>query len=301
MTASFPELDAAISAHGRELWGLCYRMTGVAADADELVQETWLRAMENPPPDLDRPLRPWLVRVAANLARDRVRRRRRLAYVGPWLPAPVDEQTPSPEQAQLQRESVSYAWLLAAEALTPNQRAVMLLRDVYELSVRETAQVMGISEGSVKVTLHRARKALSAEDPGPPLTGDQQQAALADFAELMGLLASGQVDAARAVMVQDARLVSDGGGVVNAARVPLVGIERITRFYQSLIRTGGDSMRFELRMLAGLPTMVFWREGPMRLPRDPTRGVTLARWRDGRVHGLYNVVEPGKLVGVRFP
>src|SRR5262249_19218687 len=76
--------------HGRFLWGLCYRMTGSAADADDLVQETFVRAIERPPRVLDRPWRPWLVRVAMNLARDQLRRRRRRKYPGTWLPAPID-------------------------------------------------------------------------------------------------------------------------------------------------------------------------------------------------------------------
>jgi len=73
----------------RFLWGLCYRMTGSAADADDIVQETFVKALEKPPIDLEAPLRPWLVKVALNLSRDQLRRRRRREYFGPWLPAPV--------------------------------------------------------------------------------------------------------------------------------------------------------------------------------------------------------------------
>ena len=154
------------------LWGLCYRMTGCAADAEEVVQETFVRVLEKPPRDTRESLRPWLVRVAMNLSRDLLRRRRRTEYVGPWLPSPVppedveDQVIREPEAAFVDspaarydmRESVSVAFLLALEALTPAQRAVLLLRDVFDYSTGETAEVAGMTEANVKVTLHRARR-----------------------------------------------------------------------------------------------------------------------------------------------
>jgi RNA polymerase sigma-70 factor (ECF subfamily) len=140
------------------LWGLCYRMTGNAADADEIVQETFVKALENPPPRMDEPLRPWLVRVALNLSRDLLRMRKRRGYAGEWLPAPVPtenfedppsydppasaEDSPSARYEML--ESISFAFLLALEALTPTARAVLLLRDVFDYSTNETAEALGI-------------------------------------------------------------------------------------------------------------------------------------------------------------
>jgi RNA polymerase sigma-70 factor (ECF subfamily) len=116
----------------RFLWGLCYRMTGSAADADDLVQDTFVRALEKPPADMNAPLRPWLVKVALNLSRDQLRKRRRREYLGPWLPSPVLTEGDSPleieegatsEMSPVARydllESVTLAFLLALEALTP--------------------------------------------------------------------------------------------------------------------------------------------------------------------------------------
>src|SRR4030095_12948344 len=144
MTA--PAYADALEPHRRHLWGLCYRMTGNAADADELVQETFARALERPPARTDQPWRPWLVRVAMNLARDLLRYRRRSPYRGSWLPSPIetdsDDELPSyelavgsgsPTEGRYELlESVSFAFLLALEALRPNQRAVLLLRDVFD-------------------------------------------------------------------------------------------------------------------------------------------------------------------------
>jgi RNA polymerase sigma-70 factor (ECF subfamily) len=151
--------------HERFLWGICYRLTGSAADAEDLVQETFARAMERPPARTDDPWRPWLVRVAMNLGRD-------------WLPAPVEtddaffpplrwspqESEKGPEARYELMESFSFAFLLALEALTAQQRTILLFRDVLDHSVRETAEALGISEGSVKTTHHRARRAMRDYD-----------------------------------------------------------------------------------------------------------------------------------------
>ncbi|HKG23219.1 MAG TPA: sigma-70 family RNA polymerase sigma factor, partial [Blastocatellia bacterium] len=155
----------------RLLWGLCYRMTGNAADAEDLVQETFVRALEKPPRRSHEPLRPWLVRVAMNLSRDHLRRRKVRGYTGEWLPSPVstDEESlasyeppapssDSPATRYDMVESVSFAFLLALEALTPSQRAVLILRDVFDYTTNETGEALGISEASVKVMLHRARR-----------------------------------------------------------------------------------------------------------------------------------------------
>ena len=138
----------------RFLIGLCYRMTGSAADAEDVVQETFARALERPPARTDAPWRPWLVRVALNLAKDELRRRKRRGYKGPWLPEPIEDSEwiePSHEpQSTAGRyellESVSFAFLLALEALSPAQRAVLLLRDVFEYTGAETAEALDLSE-----------------------------------------------------------------------------------------------------------------------------------------------------------
>ena len=176
--AGSPVSADVFAAHRRLLWGLCYRLTGSSADADDLVQETFVRAMERPPEHADVPWRPWLVRVATNLALDLLRYRRRRAYVGPWLPAPietgdeasppsyelvVDERTTTEGRYDLV-ESVSFAFLLALEALAPKQRAVLLLRDVFDFTVAETADALGLTPENVKTTHHRARRAMAAYD-----------------------------------------------------------------------------------------------------------------------------------------
>ena len=168
-------IEEAFREHRGFLWGLCYRLSGNAADADELVQETFVRALERPPADLERPWRPWLTRVAVNLGRDLLRRRRRRTYVGPWLPGPVPtaadglpcepvDPAPGPGARYDRLESVTVAFLLALEALSPAQRAVLLLRDVFDYSVRETADALAMSEANVKTTHLRARRVMESYD-----------------------------------------------------------------------------------------------------------------------------------------
>src|SRR5207244_2976494 len=163
----------------------CYRMTGSAADAKAVVQDTCVRAIEHPPGRTNEPLRPWLVKVALNLARDLLRRRRRREYVGPWLPSPIETDVsrqsvaggpanlesdpPSHEPATLEGrydllESVSFAFLVALDRLTPSARAVLLLRDVFDYSIKETAAALDRSEANVKTTHHRARRAMAGYD-----------------------------------------------------------------------------------------------------------------------------------------
>ncbi len=134
----------------QRLWALCYRLTGSAAGADDLVHDSFVRAMERPPPDQSGGLERWLVRVATNLSLDELRRRKRQAYSGEWLPAPVDIEArlglavdtdesaeAGPEARYGLLESRSFAFLIAMEALDPRQRAVLILRDALDYSARE--------------------------------------------------------------------------------------------------------------------------------------------------------------------
>src|SRR5262245_34556558 len=164
-------------------------MTGSAADADDLVQETFARALVHPPAG---EVRPWLSTIAVNLARDHLRRRRRIAYDGPWLPQPIEatpDESPSAAARYGTMESVTFAFLLALEALTPQQRAVLILRDVFDYSVAETAAALGLSEPAVKTTHHRARRALEPYDatrcPPTPALAAQARASLHRFLQAL--------------------------------------------------------------------------------------------------------------------
>jgi len=304
----------AFEEHRRLLWSLCYRMTGVAADADELVQETFLRAQEARPSRAE-PLRPWLVKVAVNLARDALRRRRRREYVGPWLPSPVDlsgeevsekvgtpgggagPMTDSPERRLELRDTGSYAFLLAAEALTPTQRAVLLLREVMEYSGKEAGEALGISEGAVKVAHHRARRALEGLDPDA-LRPDRaaKERAREVLEKFFTAAVMGDADGMRALLAPDAVSLSDGGGHYYAALRPVRGADRVLRLTMGLAQKRPDVTGFEWVEANGLPAVVLRYAGEGRKGKLAPVLVTRAELdAEGRIRALHSVLAPRKL------
>jgi RNA polymerase sigma-70 factor, ECF subfamily len=293
--------------HERYLWGLCYRLTGSAAEADDLVQDTFVRAIERPPSRVEEPWRPWLTRVAVNLGRDALRRRRRRAYVGPWLPTPIETEDAAEEGAPPAAgaearydalESASFAFLVALEALTPQQRAVLVLRDVLDYSVEETARALGLSAANVKTTHHRARRALAPYEqnrcrPSPALAA-QTQAALQRF--LVALLAN-DAPTVESLLAADARSVADGAGEFAATRKPVVGRGKVAHAYLVLTKLSPPEMRAEIRTVNGLPALVV--EQPARGKLGPRYVVQCIVDGEGRIAALYSVVATAKLVAVR--
>ncbi len=311
-TLSTALTETLFSEHRQFLWGLCYRLTGNAADADDIMQDTFVRAMERPPADRAAPWRPWLVRVALNLGRDVLRRRKRRGYVGPWLPSPIDtgdEVSPpsyeptfaggmSTERRYDLLESVTFAFLIALEALSPRQRAILLLRDVFDYSVQDTAAALDLSEANVKTSLHRARRAMHAYDQSRclPTRTLQQQTRHALDGFLQGLF-SRDINKLESLLVADTRLVSDGGGEFRAALKPIVGCDKILRFHMKAVEHARPLARIVVRMCNGLPALVF--EYADSRPGEATRFVYTANVdREGRITELHAVLASRKLTGV---
>ena len=315
MTATEPSdqtapLAALFRAQRGRLWGLAYRLTGSAEDADDVVQEAFVRLVEQPPESPLEDSGPWLARVATNLGIDALRRRRRRAYAGPWLPSPVE--TPDADWLDLQpsgssdpearyglAESASYAFLLALEALSPRQRAVLLLRDVLGNSARETAELVGASEGSVRVLHLRARRALEAYDearciPTPELR-ERHRAVLQRF---LDCLLAQDARGLEAILAESVHTVTDAAGEYTALATPLAGRARVARLYlmAALHRQAGGT-RTEIRLVNGLPAAMISLERPVR--RQAPR--TLLRCeldREGRIRLVHAILAPRKLAGL---
>lgn len=303
----------ALETDRRLLWNLCYRMTGSAADADDLVQETFVRAIEKPPRRTNEPLRPWLVRVAMNLSRDLLRRRKRRHYLGPWLPSPVptDEESPasyeppaprldSPAARYELKESISFAFLVALEALTPSQRAVLLLRDVFDYSTKETAEALDITEANVKVTLQRARRKMKEYDKHPgSLDATKQEATRRALEQFLLYLGARDAEGIERLLAEDVISISDGGPEVNAARKPVRGRDKVLRLILGLAAKVLDEPRFTIQMLNGLPSISI--EDLHSSGTAATRYTVQVDVDDaGRIRRLYAVLAPGKLSAVRF-
>lgn len=279
--------------HRALLRDVAYRITGSVAEADDVVQETFVRALRSPPPDRSRPLRPWLVRVAANLAKDALRRRRRRAYAGPWLPAPIEAE--APDALVERRQTVGWAALVALEALTPQQRAVLVLRDVAELSAEEVAVALSSTPDAVRATHARARRALAGATPREPRELDA--ATFAALARLGAALAAGDVAALRAALTDDVRVITDGGGEFRAAMRVVAGAPAAARFLVGLQRKVGVA-RTELVRVNDRPGL--WTTPARDRPRLAPRSVMLLVLApDGRVAELHVVSATPKLAGVR--
>ena len=309
------ELDRAFRESERFLRGLCYRMTGSAADAEDLVQETFARALARPPANRDEPWRPWLTRVATNLARDALRRRRRRPYVGPWLPSPIETGDDPPAHEPVLTgsdgrpvttegrydlmESVSFGFLVALEALTPRQRAVLLLRDVFDYAVEETARALDMSVANVKTTHHRARRAMRDYDVHrSPRDAAYKDATREMLGRLLGAMRGDDPRLVEALLAADVRSLNDGGGVFIAARKPVVGRAKVGRFYWKIARGGTAAGAVPyLRELNGLPAIVV--EVPEAPPGiAPRFAMQIELDPDGLVRRIYNVLVPAKLAGL---
>ncbi|MEM9694488.1 MAG: sigma-70 family RNA polymerase sigma factor [Myxococcota bacterium] len=290
-------VESSLNRYRGVIWTLSYRMLGTRADADDIVQQTSVRALERPPSDLDRDLRPWLVRVAINLARDELRRRKQRAYVGPWLPEPLaslTSSTPGPDGEYERKERAGYAYLVTLEQLSPTARAVLLLRDVLDYSIRETSAALDISEANVKTSLHRARRTLAeaglddAERP-PELKLQRER--------IQGLLLAvlrGDTDAVENLLHRSIKAVTDSAGAYHAARNVVVGPSKVARFMVGLVRQRRtiQSLRW-IYVDADVGLEVAYEPEPNRLP--PRAIVTFGFDRELRFTGVFSVVAPNKL------
>ncbi len=299
-------------AHRQFLWGLCYRMTGSAADADDLVQETFVRAIERPPRNLEDGWRAWLARVATNLSIDALRRRKRREYIGPWLPSPIEtgsEASPpgheiaSAEMSTEHRydllESVSVAFLLALERLTPRQRAVLILRDVFDYTVQETAKALDLTQTNVKVTHHRARLAMQEYDASRrPPTRDRQARTADRLREFLACLENQDVAGVEAMLASDVRAVNDGAGEFHAARQPIEGRRHVARLMAGLAAKRAPDTRVAFRMLNGMPALV--ADSTAKPGFAPRYTLQLELDAAGRIAAVHVVLATRKLVAVRF-
>jgi RNA polymerase sigma-70 factor (TIGR02957 family) len=232
------------------LHGIAYRMLGSSAEAEEVVQDAWLRWHESPHGEIDN-AEAWLVTVATRLAIDRLRSAKvqREHYVGTWLPEPMLSDSPvTPEQLLERADDVSVAFLTLLERLAPEARAAFLLREVFDADYSEVAQALGKSESACRQIVHRAREQLKDERPRHLVSREDQLRLMRGFA---AAASSGRFDELKGMLAEDAQLVGDGGGKVPSFGVPLVGDQRIAQLFYATHLRFGAAVRFEVVLLNG--------------------------------------------------
>ncbi len=273
--------------HRSLLFTVAYEMLGSAADAEDVVQETWLRWADLGDDGQAEVLnaRAYLVRIVTRQALNRLRTlaRRREEYVGEWLPEPLLTSPDVAEDVEL-AESVSIAMLTVLETLTPTERAVFVLREVFDLPYDEIAEAVGKGTATVRQVAHRAREHVAARRPRMPVDRTEQALVLERF---MTAVTTGDVQGLMEVLAPDVVLVADGGGVAKAARRPVVGVDRVAAFLSAFPRVGSEA-RIGTIWLNGA------KAARIEMPRFGTTVVSVGI-ENGRVTHVYAMRNPAKL------
>jgi len=287
-------VDDAVAAARPRLLALAYRMLGSMADAEDVVQDAIVKARRAMPPDVDSPVA-YLTTVTTRTALDHLRsaRVRRESYVGPWLPEPiaVDPAPDGAARAEL-AESVSMAFLVQLEALSPEERAVLLLHDVFGYAHAEIASMLDRSEGACRQLLRRARRHLDANRPRFAVDRGRQQELVRRF---LHACTTGDVASFLAVLADDATLVSDGGAEVKAARRPILGAWRVARFLAGVLRRKAATGSARLLSLHGEPVLALLDGSRL----DSLVFVAPAADGDDRIGTVWFLRNPTKLDRVR--
>jgi RNA polymerase sigma-70 factor (ECF subfamily) len=272
------------------LFGIAYRMLGVRADAEDAVQDAWLRWRDADHASLQS-AEAWLVTVVTRLAIDRLRSARleREAYVGEWLPEPivaVDERTPE-TLAELASD-VSLAFLHVLERLGPEERAAFLLRQVFDYDYGEIAGMLGKQEAAVRQLVHRAGERVRQERPRFEVPAEKHQDLLRKFMEAAQ---TGQRAAIRALLAEDVMTIGDGGGKVPSVAGGMRGAERVTNLYWAHALRLGPRLQYRIATINGEPGLLRYIDGQL----ESANAVVS----DGeRILAIYAVRNPDKLVNV---
>lgn len=280
--------DDPLAPYRRRLLGLAYRMLGSRADAEDIVQDTYLRYRNA---SHIGNVEAWLVTTVTHQCIDRIRsaRAKREVYVGSWLPEPVlNEAELSPETAMELADDLSFALLLVLQRLSPAERAAFLLHDIFELSFAEVSAILGKSSVACRQLAARARRTVREKRPVAAWSRSRPSDVLAAFGEA---LASGDLQRIVRLLNADAVLIADGGGMKLTALNPIVGADRIARYFAGVRRkfpVDSDRIRWEAALINGVPGMVIFLDGKV----EQTMSIEAA---DDGIASIYIIRNPRKL------
>lgn len=266
------------------LFAIAYRMLGSAADADDMVQEAWLRWGRAERDNVDKP-RAYLARTVTRLCLDRLRelKRRREEYVGPWLPEPLMEAAP-PDGGELV-ESLNLAFLTLLERLTPVERAVFLLRQVFAYSYAEIAEIVGKSEANCRQQFSRAQKHIAGDRVRYETSPEVQQRMIDSFIKAA---MSGDINQLETLLREDVEFCSDGGGKAAAAYNVLRGRDVVAKFLHGIARRLPGDMTIEIAPVNGQVGLLLKEGGKLTT-------VFVFQILEGRAHRIHAIRNPDKL------
>lgn len=278
------ELDDTFEAERARLVGVAYRITGSRAEAEDVVQDAWLRWQGADRETIERPAA-WLTTVTSRIALDRLKsaRHARETYVGPWLPEVV-EAAPGPEEHAELAESLTIGFLTVLERLDPVERVVFVLADVFRVPYEEIASAVDRSVAACRQVASRARRRVQDERPLFAPTDDEAWQVTAAF---LTAVQTGDLAAVTAVLAPDVVMTSDGGAHHHAARRPVLGPDRVARFWVNLAARARPDDVLEPRQVNGQPAVAVHRDG--QLERVLVFSVVA-----GRIDRLWTVVNPDK-------
>jgi RNA polymerase sigma-70 factor (ECF subfamily) len=276
------------------LLSVAYRMLGSRAEAEDVVQEAWLRYHKARAGGEIHDLRGWLTTVTGRLCLDVLKsaRVRREAYPGQWLPEPVVSFLDDPAERVTQRQEVSLALLVVLEKLTPEQRVAVVLHDAFAMPFEEVAAVLNTSVSAARQHASRGRRAIAEGQARNTADLTEQRKVLDAF---LAAASSGDLHALAAVLAPDVVAIGDGGGVVNAGRNPVFGLDKVARFYAGVFgRRAADTTNVTVE-----PVLVNGDAGVLirgdYLDGRPLLMVLTVAVDDGRVTAVYNQLNPAKL------
>ncbi|MFJ6674311.1 sigma-70 family RNA polymerase sigma factor [Actinosynnema sp. NPDC091369] len=289
-------LASTFTGHRAHLVGVAYRLTGSVADAEDAVQEAWLRltGLTEQARAGIRDLRGWLTTVVGRICLDRLRSAavRRERYVGQWLPEPVvTSGQGDPLDAVVRDDGVRMAALVVLDRLTPEQRVAFVLHDAFDVPFAEIADALGCTVATARQHASRGRRAAAEADPPPRVALEEQREVLERF---LAAVASGDLAAVVSLLHPDVVMVGDGGGKAKTAVHVVSGADKVARLILGLMRRYGD-VEGRPALVNGDLGLVFAAQGEL------TPRVEAIVVRDGKVAGVYDMSNPDKLGHVPFP
>ncbi len=276
--------------HRPLLFSIAYRMLGTVMEAEDILQEAFLRWRDAAAETIDSP-KSYLATVVTRLCIDYLRSAqvRREEYIGPWLPEPlVADPAAGPVERQAMSDSLSIAFLVILESLAPTERAVFLLREVFGYEYNEIAQIVGKSEANCRQMASRARREVAQRRPRFDSSPQQQTSVVNQF---LDTISSGDVESLLSMLDKDVTWWSDGGGQFGVAQKPIRGAENVAHFIMNLVRRSPDDV-------ATLPVEVNGGPGLIIYVAGQRYGVLSFGLANGRIGSIWAVVNPDKLSSV---